>query len=49
VPHIGKEAHRWRGKRIVLWKLELSGKDTALEGSTLGALDEAFPVEEIVF
>ena len=49
MPHVGEEAHRWRGKRIVLWKLELSGENTAFERCAFWSLDEAFPVQEVVF
>lgn len=49
MPHVGQKLHRRRRQRIVLWELELGWEHTALKGRPLGALDETFPVEEVVF
>lgn len=48
MPHVGEKLHRRRRQRIVLGKLELCGKNAALKGSSFGALDEAFPVQQVV-
>lgn len=48
VPDVGEELHRRRRQRVVLGELELGGEDAALERRALGALDEAFPVQEVV-
>lgn len=49
MPDIHQELHTRRCKRIILRELELSGEDTAFEGRVLRTLNEAFPVEEVVF
>lgn len=48
MPHVSEKLHRRRRQRIVLGELELCGKHSALKGSSLGALDEAFPVQQVV-
>lgn len=48
MPDVGEELHRRRRQRVVLGELELGGEDAALERRALGALDEAFPVQEVV-
>lgn len=49
VPHsTSDELHGRRAQRIVFWELELGCKDTTLEGSTSGALDQSFPVEHVI-
>lgn len=48
MPNIHQKLHTRRRKRVVLGELELSGKDAAFEGRVLRALDETFPVEEVV-
>lgn len=49
MPDVGEETHGWWGERIVLWELELGGEDAAFKRGALWTLDEAFPVEEVVF
>jgi hypothetical protein len=49
MPHLPKEPHTWRRKRIILRKLQLSGKQTAFERCSLGSLNQRFPVEQVVF
>lgn len=46
---VGEKLHRWGRQRIVLGELELRGEDAALKGGSFGALDEALPVQEVVF
>lgn len=48
MPHVGEELHRRRRERVVLGELELGGKHAALERRALGALDQAFPAEQVV-
>lgn len=48
VPHVGEELHGRRRERVVLGEFQLGGEDAAFKGRALGALDEAFPVEEVV-
>lgn len=48
MPDVHEELHARGRKRVVLWELQLSGEDAALERRVFGALDEAFPVEEVV-
>lgn len=49
MPHIGEKLHRRRCQRIVLGELELGGENAAFKGGFFGALDEAFPVQQVVF
>lgn len=49
MPHVARKPHGRRRERIVLGKLELGGEDAALEGRALGALDQCFPHEDVVF
>ena len=49
MPHLAQKAHRRRVKRIVLWEFQLGGKDAAFKGGAVGALDEGFPEEDVVF
>lgn len=49
MPDVGEELHRRRGQRVVLGELELGGEDAALKRRALGALDQAFPVQQVVF
>ena len=49
MPHLAQKAHRGRVKRIVLWEFQLGGEDAAFKGGAVGALDEGFPEEDVVF
>lgn len=49
MPHVGEELHGGRSKGVVLGKLELGGEHAPFKGRAFGALDKAFPVEEVVF
>ncbi len=49
MPHLPQEPHRGRVERVILGKLELGGEDAALEGRAVGALDQGFPEEDVVF
>lgn len=49
MPHVGQKLHRRRRQRVVLWEFQLGREDAALKGRSFGALDETFPVEEVVF
>ena len=49
MPHLAQKPHTGRIQRIVLGELELGGEDAALKGGAVGALDEGFPEEDVVF
>ena len=49
MPYLPEKSHSWWVEGIVFWKLQLSGEDAAFEGSAIGALDECFPEEDVVF
>lgn len=49
VPHLPEKSHRRWVKGIIFWKLELGGEDAAFERGAVGALDEGFPEEDVVF
>ncbi len=49
MPHLAQEAHRGRVQRVVLGELELGGEDAAFKGGAVGALDQGFPEEDVVF
>ena len=48
MPDLAQELHGWRGERVVFGEAQLGGEDAAFEGGALGALDQGFPVEEVV-
>lgn len=48
MPDLAQELHGWRRERVVLWKAQLGGEDTAFKGGTLGALDQSLPVEQVI-
>ncbi len=49
MPHLPQEPHRGRVQRVILGELELGGEDAAFEGRAVGALDQGFPEENVVF
>ena len=49
MPHLAQKAHRGRVERVVPGELELGGVDAAFKGGAVGALDEGFPEEDVVF
>ena len=49
MPHLPHEPHAGRTKRIVFGELQLGGEDPPLVGRALGALDQCFPEEDVVF
>lgn len=49
MPDVAEELHGGRHERVVLGEFELGGEDAAFVGSTLGAFDEGFPDEKIIF
>ncbi len=49
MPYLPDKSHSWWVEGIVFWKLQLGGEDAAFEGSAVGALDECFPEEDVVF
>ncbi len=48
MPHLALELHRWRRERVVAREGQRGREDAALERHALGALDHAFPVEEVI-
>ena len=49
MPYLPNKAHSWWIEGIVFRKLQLGGEDAAFERSAVGALDECFPEEDVVF
>ena len=49
MPYLPNKPHSWWIEGIVFWKLQLGGEDAAFERSAVGALDECFPEEDVVF
>lgn len=49
MPYLPQKAHRWWVEGIIFWKLEFGGENAAFEGGAVGALDEGFPEEDVVF
>ena len=49
MPHLAQKSHRGRVQRIIFRELQLGGEDAAFKGGAVGALDEGFPKEDVVF
>ena len=49
MPHLPQKPHARRIQRIVLGEFQLGGEDAAFEGGAVGALDQGFPEEDVVF
>ena len=49
MPYFPKKSHRWWVEGVIFWKLQLGGEYAAFEGGAVGALDESFPEEDVVF
>ena len=49
MPHLAQKAHRRRIQRVILRELQFRREDAAFEGGAVGALDERFPEEDVVF
>ena len=49
MPHLPQKLHRrWR-ERVIFGEAQLGGEDAAFVGCAVGALDQGFPEEEVVF
>lgn len=49
VPDVAGKLHGRRHERVVLWELELGGKDAVFVGRAFGAGDQGFPHKQVVF
>lgn len=49
MPHVTFKLHRRRRERVVPWEGERGREHAAFKRCPLGALDQAFPVEQVVF
>ena len=49
MPHLAQKAHRGRVQRVIFGEFQLGGEDAAFKGGAVGALDEGFPEEDVVF
>ena len=48
MPDVTLKLHRRRRQRVVFREGERGGEDASFEGCSLGALDQAFPVEHVI-
>ena len=49
MPHLAQEAHARRRQRVVFRELQLGREDAPFERRAFGAVDQRFPVEQVVF
>ena len=49
MPHLPEKPHRGRVERVIPREFQLGWEDAAFEGGAVGALDEGFPEEDVVF
>lgn len=49
MPHLPQELHRRRREGIIPREAQLGREDAVLVGGAVGALDQRFPEEDVVF